>query len=124
MMPMRRIFSFAPVALEIACRAAAWVAMSSLCLSERGVRDAVQDLGDEVLLQLLPVVVDGRLLVEEKRFGLLDFTLDPDLLGDSIDLLATGPFFDLDLGCGIGGRGCRGRGTRRRLRRRARRGEH
>jgi hypothetical protein len=56
------------------------------------VRNAVQNLGDEVLLQLLPVVVDGRLLVEEKCLGLLDFTLDPDLLGDSINLLSAGPF--------------------------------
>src|SRR5262245_22984212 len=79
MMPMRRIFSLGTATPGPGCRAAAaWVAMSSGPLSERGVRNAVQDLGDEVLLQLLPVVVDGRLLVEEKCFGLLDFTLDPD----------------------------------------------
>src|SRR4051812_48052543 len=79
-------------------------------LLERRVGNAVQNLGDEVLLQLLPVVVDGRLLVEEKCFGLLDFTLDPDLLGDSIDFLSTGTFFDFDLGCRVGSR--RGRGRR------------
>src|SRR3954467_14314150 len=86
---------------------------------ERRVGNAVQNLGNEVLLQLLPVVVDGRLLVEEKCFGLLDFTLDPDLLGDSIDFLSTGTFFDFDLGCRVRsrrGRGRRGRSSGRRPR--------
>ncbi|HEY7270397.1 MAG TPA: hypothetical protein VH951_11265, partial [Dehalococcoidia bacterium] len=49
MMPMRRIFSFGP-ALGIGCRAAAWFAMYRFALSERGVRDAVENLRDEVLL--------------------------------------------------------------------------
>src|SRR5579871_3551959 len=88
MMPMRRIFGFD--ADPVWGWAAAAVAMLGSSFSvgrgffcnalgddrgrgtlsgsrlERCVRDAVEDLRDEVLLQLLPVVVDAGLLVEEE----------------------------------------------------------
>src|SRR5215831_6035680 len=85
MMPMRRIFGFE--ADPGCCWVAAAVAMRGPSFSrlgyrkvdrelERGVRHAVEDLRDEVLLQLLPVVVDARLLVEEEGLGLLDLAFD------------------------------------------------
>src|SRR5262245_25749273 len=68
---------------------------------ERCPRDAVENLGDEVLFQLLPVVVDARLLIEEERLGLLDLAFDPDLVGDAVDLLAASALLDLDLRRGV-----------------------
>src|SRR4029077_3078698 len=90
--------------------------------SKWGAGDAVDDLGDEVLLQFLPVVVDGGLLVEEKRLGLLDLALDADLFGDSVDFLSPRPFLDLHLWRRVGGRGGRWRRGRGGGRRRARGG--
>src|ERR1022692_3601957 len=140
MIPIRRILGFG-VEPTCACRAAAWVAIrqflyrvgpGELCSTgpvagglgpsqgaiflKRWSGNAVQYLRDEVLLQFLPVVVDARLLIEKERLRLLDLALDPDLVGDAVDLLTARPFFDLHLGRAVGGgwRGGRSRGRRRR----------
>jgi hypothetical protein len=65
---------------------------------EGGARHAVENLGNHVLLQFLPVIVDAGLLIEKERFGLLDLALNADLLGDAVDLLAAGSALDFDLG--------------------------
>src|SRR5579862_5615609 len=131
MMPMRKIFGFetdpgccclaGAVAMRgsfvFGCR----LGFLKLLELERRVRDALEDLRDEVLLQLLPVVVDAGLLIEEERLGLLDLALDADLVLDHVRLLAVRALPDIDLGGGVGGRRRRrvaARGLRERERRR------
>src|SRR5881396_2645888 len=94
MMPMRRILGFAPAAGDMSFRAAA-DCMAICSSSERRPVDAFHDPRKEILLQLLPVVVDARLLVEEERLGLLDLAFDSDVLGNPVDLLAARATLDL-----------------------------
>src|SRR5205085_1129483 len=111
MMPMRRIlgrFSCALCCGGGACRLPVaacpfaggfWICPEAMArprssLLERVLRRRLENLGQEVLLQVLPLVIDIAALQHIERVRLLDATLDDDALGDAIDLLSRGGLFD------------------------------
>src|SRR3954463_7583232 len=96
-MPMRMIFGFGKPPGPWGGLAAG-LAMEGYSTSSRlegRARHAVQDLGYEILLQLLPIVIDAGFLKDIEGFRLLDFAVDVDGVDDPVDSLPTGTPFHL-----------------------------
>src|SRR6185436_19129586 len=91
MIPMRRIRGrwgppgLVPAPTLPGC-IAMWMVLGSRRL-EGSLLHALQDLRQELLLQLGPLVVDAGLLENVEGFRFLDLSLDADLGGDRIDLI-------------------------------------